>query len=260
MEKVLINPSLCEFPVDFCDVLTNSKIYDSSCSETAKVFFIDKGKGYYLKRAATGSLKNEAIMTEYMNQKGLATKVVGYITDEYDWLLTEKVQGEDCTHREYLSNPNRLCDTLAFILRELHQTDYSGCPVNDRMKQYVERAIENYSTGNYDKSAVSKLGFSCADEAYSIIEENKSLIKCDTLIHGDYCLPNIILDNWKFSGFIDVDFCGVGDKHIDIYWAVWSLAYNLGMDEYRNRFFDAYGRNDFEPEMLRTIAAFEVFG
>ena len=260
MKKVLINPDLCEFPLELRSLLMNTKIYDSSCSEMAKVFFIDKDKGYYLKKAAVGSLKNEKIMTEYMHEKSMAAKVLGYISDDYDWLLTEKVQGEDCTHSEYLSNPNRLCETLANVLRKLHETDYSGCPAESRMTQYVERAIENYSSGNYDKSAASKLGFSSDDEAYRVIEENKDLLKCDTLIHGDYCLPNIILDNWSFSGFIDVDYCGVGDKHIDIYWAVWSLAYNLGTDKYRNRFLDAYGRKNFDPDMLRVIAAFEVFG
>jgi len=259
MKKVLIHPELREFPLDFHDILMNSKIYDSSCSETAKVFFIDKDKGYYLKKAAVGSLKNEKIMTEYMHEKSMAAKVLGYISDDYDWLLTEKVQGEDCTYSEYLSNPNRLCDTLATILRSLHETDYSGCPADNRMKQYVQIALENYYSGNYDKASVSKLGFGSADEAYKVIEEKKDLLKCDTLIHGDYCLPNIILDNWKFSGFIDVDYCGVGDKHIDIYWAIWSLAYNLGTD-YRNRFLDAYGRENFDPEMLRVVSAFEVFG
>ncbi len=260
MKKVLIQPNVYEFPFDFRDILIDSKIYDSSCSETAKVFFIDKDKGYYLKRAAVGSLKNEKIMTEYMYQKGMATKVLAYISDDYDWLLTEKVQGEDCTHSEYLSNPKRLCDTLATIIRVLHESDHSGCPAGDRMDRYIERAVESYSTGNYNRSAVSKLGFSSAYEAYRVIEENKCLLKRDTLIHGDYCLPNIILDNWNFSGFIDVDYCGIGDKHIDIYWAVWSLAYNIGTNEYSNRFFDAYGREKMDIEMLRVIAAFEVFG
>lgn len=260
MKRVLIQPDLSEFPFDFRSLLMNTEIYDSSCSETAKVFFIDKDRGYYLKKSAAGSLKNEKTMTEFMHEKSMATKVLGYISDDYDWLLTEKVQGEDCTHCEYLSNPNRLCDTLANILRELHETDYNGCPAGDRMKQYIDRAIGNYFSGTFDKSAVGKFGFNSAEEAYKVVERNKDFIKSDTLIHGDYCLPNIILDNWKFSGFIDVDYCGVGDKHIDIFWVLWSLAYNLGTDKYHNRFLDAYGRNNFEPEMLRTIAAVEVFG
>ena len=85
-------------------------------------------------------------------------------------------------------------------------------------------------------------------------------LKNDTLLHGDYCLPNIMLDNWCFSGFIDVDQGGIGDKHMDLFWGIWSLGFNLKTNAYRDRFLDAYGRDAMEEEMLRLIAAIEVFG
>ena len=84
-------------------------------------------------------------------------------------------------------------------------------------------------------------------------------MKNDTLLHGDYCLPNILLDDWKFSGFIDLDSGGVGDRHIDLFWGAWTLRFNLHTDAWCDRFLDAYGRDRIEPEILRAIAAFEVF-
>ena len=82
----------------------------------------------------------------------------------------------------------------------------------------------------------------------------------DVLLHGDYCLPNVILDNWQFSGFVDVDSGGVGDRHIDLFWGIWSLGFNLKTQAYRDRFLDAYGRDRVDTEMLRVVAAAEVFG
>jgi kanamycin kinase len=79
-------------------------------------------------------------------------------------------------------------------------------------------------------------------------------------LHGDYCLPNIILDDWQFSGFIDLDNSGVGDRHVDLFWATWTLFFNLKTDKYRERFIDAYGREKVDEDMLRAIAAIEVFG
>ena len=35
-------------------------------------------------------------MTEYFAEKGLSAKVISYISEESDWLLTERVKGEDC--------------------------------------------------------------------------------------------------------------------------------------------------------------------
>jgi carboxyl-terminal processing protease len=50
---------------------------------------------------------------------------------------------------------------------------------------------------------------------------------------------------------------GVGDRHVDLFWGSWTLNFNLKTDKYCQRFLDAYGREHFEPEMLRTIAAIE---
>ena len=83
------------------------------------------------------------------------------------------------------------------------------------------------------------------------------LLKSDTFIHGDFCLPNIMLDDWKFSTFIDVGLAGVGDKHIDIYWVLWSLNYNLGTDKYTDYFLDLYGRENVDMDVLKMVAEAE---
>ena len=85
-------------------------------------------------------------------------------------------------------------------------------------------------------------------------------MKRDALLHGDYCLPNIILDDWKFSGFIDVGNGGFGDRHIDVLWGIWTFNFNLGTFQYTDRFLDVYERDKVEPDMLRHIAAMEMIG
>ena len=85
-------------------------------------------------------------------------------------------------------------------------------------------------------------------------------MKTDTLLHGDYCLPNIMLDNWQFSGFIDLDGAGVGDRHIDLFWGVWTLQFNLKTNRYGQRFLDVYGRDCIDMDLLSAIPYFEAFG
>lgn len=62
-----------------------------------------------------------------------------------------------------------------------------------------------------------KIGF---DDARRIAEEGLPLLKIGVLLHGDYCLPNILLDDWKFSGYINLVNGGMGDRHIDILWGI----------------------------------------
>jgi len=47
------------------------------------------------------------------------------------------------------------------------------------------------------------------------------------LIHGDYCLPNIFLQNEKVAGFIDIGGAGIGDKWQDIALCYRSLKHNF---------------------------------
>ena len=129
------------------------------------------------------------------------------------------------------------------------------------LRRYFDFAEENYKKGICDLSFFD----SCyckitADDAWRMASEVKDLLKCDTLLHGDYCLPNIMLKKWKLSGFIDLGCGGVGDKHIDLFWGAWTLNFNLKTDRFRDVFFDAYGREAIDFGILRAIGAIECFG
>ena len=250
-----------DIPERFNNILNNATVYDSSCSHDAKVYFIDKACGFYLKTAPKSTLLREALMTDYFHKKGFGAEVVEYLSEEADWLLTTAVKGEDCTFKQYLDNPKRLCDIYANILRELHETNFSGCPIKNRISEYIALAEENYRTDNFDKSNFpDSFGYRSADEAYKVLQEGKHLLKNEVLSHGDYCLPNVMLDNWKFKGFIDVGNGGIGDRHIDLFWATWTLWFNLHTNNYYDRFLDAYGNDKVDHHKLKIVAAAEVFG
>lgn len=254
-------PDLTAYPDELHSLLRGVKLYDSSCSPEARVVFIDKDGGYFLKSAPKGALEREAAMTRYFHGKGLAASVLLYRSTERDWLLTEKVPGDDCTADRYLAAPQRLADTLAERLSILHAADFSGCPIPNHTERYLARAEEGRCAGKFAAALFPKpWAPSSADEAWAMVEKDRHRLRADTLLHGDYCLPNLILNDWSFSGFIDLDSSGVGDRHVDLFWATWTLNFNLKTDRYRQRFLDAYGRGKVEEEMLRLIAAIEVFG
>ena len=250
-----------EIPSQFRSFLDGAAVFDSSCSPAAKVYFLDKGQGYYLKKSSKGTLAREAELWKFFHTKGLATEVLGYESSENDWLLTARASGEDCIAPMYLEDPTRLCDTLAYLLRALHDTNPAGCPVPDHTREYFATARRNYAAGHFDLDPLFRQWqFSSPEEAMQIAEKNNKYLKTEVLLHGDYCLPNIMLDNWSFSSFIDLGNGGVGDRHVDLFWGIWSLQFNLKTDAYQQRFLDVYGRDAIEPEVFRTIAAIEVFG
>ena len=262
MKRKAIQVSISEYPEALWEFIKDAPVYDSSCSKEAQVLFIDREEGFFLKRALNGTLKTASLMTEYMHSLGLSAEVLYYGSSESnDFLLTRRIPGEDCTDYRYLSEPERLCDTTATLLRSLHETEASGCPVRDRTQTYTNAVMKGFDSSNYEPDLFQGIWeFKSFNDARRIAEEGLPLLKTDVLLHGDYCLPNILLNDWKLSGYIDLGNGGMGDRHIDILWGIWTLRFNLGTNKYTDRFMDAYGRELIEPEMLRMVAAMEMIG
>ena len=259
MERKETKIVLSDFPEVFHPLLEDCPVFDSSCSPQARVWYLPREGGLYLKSAAGGSLRREAAMTAFLHGKGMAAEVLAYESGEKDWLLTRAVPGEDCTFGRYLENPGRLSEILGERLRFLHELPTEGCPITDHTARYLQTAEENRSKGLFDPFYYPG-GDITAEKAWEIVRETAPQLKSDVILHGDYCLPNVMLDDWHFSGFIDLGNGGMGDRHIDLFWGMWSLWYNLKTDKYTDRFLDAYGRDRVETEKLRIVAAFEVFG
>ena len=258
MKKTLITPDLSEFPSEFHSLFTG-KIFDSSCSPEARVYYI-ADKHLFLKKSPLGTLKSEAVLTDYFGSIGLGAEVLSYISDEHDWLLTSEVKGEDLTHENYLSRPEFLAEKLGVTLKMLHSLPTDGCPVN-RTESYLKSAEYGYKNKRYDDTLFpDNWGYTSPESAWRVIEKRACELECNTLLHGDYCLPNIMFDGDCFSGFIDVGNGGIGDRHIDLFWGAWTLQFNLKTDKYNDIFFNAYGRSDIDFDRFSLIAACEVFG
>jgi len=259
MKRTPVSPAPELFPGELQPWLRNTPLFDSSCSPDARVWFLDRDTGFYLKTAAAGALLSEARQCRFFHEKGLGPEVLAYLPLERDWLLTRRVPGEDCTHRQYLEAPRRLADLLGELLRTLHDTPAPDCPLQNHTRQYLDTVFRNYRAGLFDTSGHYFSG-SSPEKAIATVREFAPYLRTDTLLHGDYCLPNILLNDWRFSGFIDLGRGGIGDRHVDLYWGAWSLWFNLGTDTWSHRFLDAYGRDRIQPELLRAIGAFEAFG
>ncbi len=278
MKRTKVTIHKASFPPEFHHLLTGTAVYDSSCSPIAQVWFIDRDDGYYLKAAPAGMLLREAEMTRYFHACGWGAELLGYLPGhtegssrsadvslsdptERDWLLCRRVPGEDATHPSYLARPAWLAGFLGETLRALHESPIDTCPAPDYRSIYLDRVEENYRTGNYDTSHFpDSFGYRSAEEAIEVVRSGRSLLQADTLIHGDYCLPNIMLAGDRLSGLIDLGNGGIADRHIDLFWGAWSLSFNLGTDAYRDTFLDAYGKDRISEEALRVVAACEVFG
>lgn len=257
MKKTKTQVNIDSFPKEIRHLFRDANVFDSSCSSDASVYYIDTG--YYVKTGSLHSLADEAKLTNLFYERGLGVEVIACVSTDRDYLVTRSAVGEDLTH--YLQNPEKLCELLASSLLRLHSQPVGDVPVSSRYRRYIDSANGSFDGGCYDESVLTdRYTVKSKEEAWAIMQVSKKLLAADTLIHGDACLPNIIQNNGSFSAFIDFNMSGAGDKHIDLYWAIWSLRYNLKTSAYTDLFLDMYGRENFNEDMLRVIAAYELFG
>ena len=260
MKKTEISTLPFSYTESLSSLLRGARIFDTSCSPEARVYYIQKDSGYYLKRTARGALARECEMTRYFHSLGLGAEVLSYEqTPDADFLLTAAMSGEDCTHSRFLENPMRLTDALAQTLLYLHSLHTVGCPIQDQTAEYIRTVEDLFRRGIFDPT-FSPLKSITASDAFARFRALAPMLKSDTLLHGDFCLPNILLyPDFSLSGFIDLGGGGIGDRHIDLFWGAWTLQFNLGTDRYRERFFDAYGRDRIDEELLVAVALAECF-
>ena len=158
-------------------------------------------------------------------------KVMGFETDgDNQYLLMSKVTGKMSCDEYYMSRPDVLIEGLAEAFNMFWRVDIKGCPRTldlDSELAEARRRVENklIDLSDSEPSTFAEEGFKDAEDLLCWLEKNKPDFK-PVLSHGDFCLPNIFLDNGKVSGFIDLGSTGIGDKWKDIALCYRSLRWN----------------------------------
>jgi kanamycin kinase len=224
-----------------------AQISDSSCSDTAKTLFIEGSARAYLKIDKEGKLARERIMTAWMHNYGLTPKVLEYASENgMDYLLKEALEGEDGISWHHKENPQRLAAVFGESLRLIHALPKENCPFQNRTIEMLEEADSNAKQKHCDMDFIPE----GIEHAYAILSTSKLLAGDDVVLHGDYCLPNIIMHDYRLAGFVDLGYGGVGDRHWDLFWGIWTLKYNLKTEKYKDTFLDAYGRETLNLDKL----------
>ena len=198
--------------------------------------------------------KSEAVerqvqMMQWLEGKISVPKVIAYeVEDEKSYLLMSKVGGVMSCDTYYLEHPQMLLEALANGLRMLWQVDVKDCPVVRDVDAVLEEArlqVENglVDLDNVEPTTFGEGGFEGPEQLLEWLENHRPAFE-QVLSHGDFCLPNIFLEDGQVKGFIDLGRAGVGDKWNDIALCYRSLKHNFD-GTYGGKVYE-----DFNPDML----------
>lgn len=203
-----------------------------------------------LKRVKYRKENEETVqMMRWLEGKIPIPRVICFERDsEYQYLLMSKVSGKMSCDEYYLEHPKELLGLLAEAMKMLWSVDISDCPRNRNIDAELKEAryrVENnlVDLDNAEPTTFGDGGFKDPKELLQWLEDNRPDYE-PVLSHGDFCLPNIFIENGGISGFIDLGDTGIGDKWRDIALCYRSLKHNFDGS------FGGKVYPDFHPEML----------
>ena len=227
--------TLAFFPKDLQDILIGFSARENTIGRSSsRVFQYQKDEDiFYLKIVPMNEeIIRERDLLHWLKDKIPVPEVIYWQEyDGYFFLLTTGMKGEmACTFPEekVLEPIEATVRKLAEGLLRLQAVDFSDCPYKNNLEIKLAKAQELIKTNLVDMDDWEDNNeFSSPQELldWLILHQPQEEL-CFT--HGDYCLPNIFLNNTGVSGFIDWGTGGIADKWQDIALCVRSLGYNLG--------------------------------
>ncbi|MBQ3079777.1 MAG: phosphotransferase [Clostridia bacterium] len=219
------------------------------------------GDDLVIKTNAPGTLKRAYDMHSFLFPSGLSPEALHYESGETDVLILRRLEGESAVSKTHLSDPERLSHALGNEAFRLHAVSAENCPKYYLTNEWNERfSAKSFDELEFDPSYSSFLGITEKDQAYEIAKNGIAHLSQDTVLHGDMCLPNFMLNDFRFTGFIDLGEGGIGDRHYDLFWAMWSMNYNLKTNKWSEAFLSAYGREKTDMEKIRVFASLVSLG
>jgi kanamycin kinase len=159
------------------------------------------------------------------------------------WLVTGRLPGADGTHPQQLGRPERLVRTLAAGLRRFHEAaPVEACPFDFRLDAALAHARQRLRSGLVvpERDFHPEHRHLSAKAALDVLERARPDAEDVVVCHGDYCPPNILIEDARATGFVDLGELGVADRWWDLAAATWSVTWNLGPG-HEDRFLAEYG-------------------
>lgn len=209
----------------------------------------------FLKVGPTGMMADERDRLVWLANHLPVPEVHRFLEEDgQGFLLMSAIAGLDASDEKCGDDLPNLVRVLAEGLRRFHAVAIDDCPFDETIMAKLGRARQQADAGlvdpdDFDEEREGKTVAEALAELEGIHPPAEDLV----LTHGDYCLPNILLDSGKLSGFIDLGRAGVADRYQDLALAARSLAHNFG-DEWVPFLFECYG---VEPDPAK-IAYFQL--
>ena len=217
---------------------SGTSIYEVECKNN------DKAVLKIQELSIRSNLKDEYERIKWLQGKVNVPKIYYYKEKgNKKYLLMEKKEGL----------PVYKCDNFAYaigkLLKQIHSIDISNCKftqnsVDNLLKNALDHMDEIYPQVKEAYPNMSK------KDVIEFLKNKKP--KDKVLVHGDYSLPNILMNDKGEISLIDLGDVSISSKYYDLFYLRKSMNRNKKMD-YWEDLLKGYGINKLDEESLKWI-------
>jgi aminoglycoside phosphotransferase len=163
-------------------------------------------------------------------------------------LLMSEIPGLPSSDAALRGHVEQIVTLLAEGLKAIHSLDTTGCPFDQRLGVLLEAACLNMVRGRVEESEFDPQRRGCpVEELYGELLARRPTWESPVFTHGDYCLPNVLIDPERLAitGSVDWGGAGLSDPYHDLALAAHSITVNLGA-RWVGPFFEAYGITEID--------------
>lgn len=253
-----------KLPHQLQSLLTNDDKVTFRWENVAQTFYIQSknGNNRYLKiqpRGLPESLERQAKKLIWCKNKIPVPEVIDFgVLGDYEFLLTLELPGYDAASKLAKHNVKETVVLIAHGLRTIHDVSIEDCPFDNSIKQLMKIIKTNHEQGLMNSKDIYNIfGETNSIEVINELEFYFSSSKEDLVFtHGDYSMPNILINNANISGYMDLGNCGIADRYYDLAVAEKSIIRNYGID-YVELFFNSYGVSKVDKQRLENYKIVE---
>ncbi len=245
--KRLLNSELDSDLLEFIDLTSiNKNTIGHSSSEVYELKLKDSTNAILKVQYLSGrnSLKEEYERNKWLEGKLNVPKVYYYKElNGIEYYLMEKKDGVSAHKVESFAS------LVGENLKQIHSIDITNCP------------FKNNSTDNLLKIAIDKIDIILPTILEIYPEMNKEIIidflknnkpTDSVLVHGDYSLPNILINDNREVSLIDLGDVSISTKYFDLYYLKKSFARNKKIGCFKE-FLESYGLSEIDEKSMKWM-------
>jgi aminoglycoside phosphotransferase len=167
------------------------------------------------------SLAAEADRLRWLAAQGIPTPEVLDVDadDQFAWLVTTAVRGRTAADLWPEGERGLVIDALADIALALHALPIGACPFDRSLAVTVPEALHAAASDVVDlKDLDDERSGWTTEQLVDVLTQTRPTSADLVVCHGDFCLPNVLLDTatHEVTGLIDVGRAGIADRHQDL--------------------------------------------